>query len=1041
MSASGDRRIRLKSETQKSASKSRTWLFLALFSAVLAAIPLLVTPGLVSTRGGGDSPFLVIRTYEMARGLRAGQLPVRWMGQAAYGLGYPFFSFYTALPYYLAALLHLWGLGILWSIKLTQLIGFLTAAVGMYALARRWLNTPSAAALAAVAYTFAPFHLVNVYVRGDSLSEFYAFVWYPLVLWCLHRLFERPSVGRAGTLGTACAALVVTHNISAMIFSPLILLYTLLLIVDRSIPRKQKRKAVALTLLALGLSALLSAWVWLPAMGELDEIQLGEEQISGHFHYSAHFRSRDLVQSTVTFDYDLDAEPTPFAMGLAQAALTLAGTAALLWRWLGHRRIATSELFVVLTLIVATLMTTPLSRPLWDNLPLLPLTQFPWRFLSVQALAASLTVGCLATTLPRPRAVAALAGLLLAIASLASLRTEPLHIRDADVTPQRLALYEYFTANIGTTIQSEYLPRQAVPRPYASEALLTIPVRPPPLLLEGSLGGATLLEGRPDGERWQLDVTSETARLAFHRLYFPGWQAQADGHSVEIASWPGLGYISLSLERGTHEVLLQFGNSPIRRRADLATAVGIVILFSLAAATLPWQRLTQRHLWMAGGAIAGALVLGGLLRLPSLPAARPDPTDLTMDFIRQPYLHHNPSGVDLDAVRLVRYTMSSEVATAGETVTLQIAWADNREEKLTAQVDLVFAVHEDLEEPPRLATSTAVIPIGGGTTYHEITVPTDAVRGIYFLRARAIGPEGPLSPRTAQGKALGNTYLRPLWVTAYRAAAGDEPVLGQFGPHIALVGARVEASGSDRFDATLTWRCDSPLHINYRLSLRIPSAEGGYLVQYDPPLRRLLYPTSLWQPGELVTERHTLILPADVAGDQAQTLEIVLYDFASPMLAPVGVAYVPVKEQPRDFEVPPMQVQVGAEFGGQMRLLGYNLAQTDDALALTLHWQAMQAMMADYKVFVHLFDPATETIVAQDDTMPLRNTYPTRWWASSEVVSDAIPLPLADVPSGQYRLAVGVYEPPAKPRLKAVDGHGHSLSDNRLVLSQEIALP
>jgi hypothetical protein len=332
---------------------------LALFSAFLAAIPLLVTSGLVSTRGGGDSPWLLARTYEMVQGLRAGQFPVRWMGHAAYGLGYPFFSFYSALPYYLAALLHLWGFGILWSIKLTQLIGFLAAAAGTYILAHRWLDSAPAAALVAIAYTFAPFHLSNVYVRGDSLSEFYAFVWYPLILLSLHRLFERPTAGRSGTLALTFAALVVTHNLSAMIFSPFVLLYVLLLIFDRPTQRRLKARAIGLTLLALALGVLLSAWYWLPALGELDAVQLGEEQTSGHFNYNAHFRSRDLVQPTAWFDYDPDVAPTPFAMGLVQAALTLAGTAALLWRWLRRRGADAPGLFALLALVIATAAARP----------------------------------------------------------------------------------------------------------------------------------------------------------------------------------------------------------------------------------------------------------------------------------------------------------------------------------------------------------------------------------------------------------------------------------------------------------------------------------------------------------------------------------------------------------------------------------------------------------------------------------------------------------------------------------------------------------
>ncbi len=45
-------------------------------------------------------------------------------------------------------------------------------------------------------------------------------------------------------------------------------------------------------------------------------------------------------------------------------------------------------------------MITPLSKPLWDTLPLLSYTQFPWRFLSIQALFTSLAIGYLAVAVP-----------------------------------------------------------------------------------------------------------------------------------------------------------------------------------------------------------------------------------------------------------------------------------------------------------------------------------------------------------------------------------------------------------------------------------------------------------------------------------------------------------------------------------------------------------------------------------------------------------------------------------------------------------------
>src|SRR5512134_1706241 len=79
---------------------------LALTSAI-AASPLFLGSGFLNTRGGGDSPFLLFRLHQLYSALTQGVFPVRWMPDAAYGLGYPFFNYYAALPLYLAALFKL----------------------------------------------------------------------------------------------------------------------------------------------------------------------------------------------------------------------------------------------------------------------------------------------------------------------------------------------------------------------------------------------------------------------------------------------------------------------------------------------------------------------------------------------------------------------------------------------------------------------------------------------------------------------------------------------------------------------------------------------------------------------------------------------------------------------------------------------------------------------------------------------------------------------------------------------------------------------
>jgi hypothetical protein len=92
-------------------------------------------------------------------------------------------------------------------------------------------------------------------------------------------------------------------------------------------------------------------------------------------------------------------------------------------------------------------------------------------------------------------------------------------------------------------------------------------------------------------------------------------------------------------------------------------------------------------------------------------------------------------------------------------------------------------------------------------------------------------------------------------------------------------------------------------------------------------------------------------------------------------------------------------------------------------------------------LFVHLADPDTGRPVEQVDTMPQGFTYPTGMWAPAEIISDEVTLSLEEVPSGRYGLAVGWYDPDTRQRLRAVDGQGNQLTDDRLLLSGGVTLP
>lgn len=204
--------------TQYAIPHTRWFQLAVILVAIVAAWPLLAEPGLINTRGGGDSPFLLQRLHQLTTALSDGHFPVRWMPDANYGYGYPFYNYYAPLSLYITAVFCFLGFGFIRAIHLAQLAGFLVAAWGAYQLGRTFWARPDsntirntqyairnewAGLLTAVAYTIAPFHMVNVYVRGDSLAEFWAMAFYPwLILAVLKMANGQSSMGNGqGAMG------------------------------------------------------------------------------------------------------------------------------------------------------------------------------------------------------------------------------------------------------------------------------------------------------------------------------------------------------------------------------------------------------------------------------------------------------------------------------------------------------------------------------------------------------------------------------------------------------------------------------------------------------------------------------------------------------------------------------------------------------------------------------------------------------------------------------------------------------------------------
>jgi hypothetical protein len=206
------------------------------------------------------------------------------------------------------------------------------------------------------------------------------------------------------------------------------------------------------------------------------------------------------------------------------------------------------------------------------------------------------------------------------------------------------------------------------------------------------------------------------------------------------------------------------------------------------------------------------------------------------------------------------------------------------------------------------------------------------------------------------------------------------------------------------------------------------AADGTRVTEVAGPLAPGSEPTE-WPHHTWVAMPVTLPLDPQVEpGDY--TLEISLIDGNRTLTTCTLPQELTIEDRPRAFRAPDPPSPQRAQFGEEIQLLGYDLGSENSRgqrgadLELTLWWQALNAPAADYKRFVHVYDPETEAVAVQDDAMPRAWSYPTSWWVDGEVVSETVTLDLSAVSPDRYHIAVGWYDPETMDRLPAYDADG-----------------
>jgi hypothetical protein len=1019
-----------------------------------------------------DGQLHLWRVVELDHCLRNGYLYPRWMPDMAYGYGFPLLNYYAPLSVYLAEGFHLLGLDFTTALLAALSTSLALGTLGAYLWTRDAFGE-AGGLIAAAAYAYAPYTLYDTIWRGN-LAESLALAVLPWAFWRLRRLIQYRSHRDLALAALAFAILVLSHNVTALVASPLLAGYGLLIWLST----ERSRKTLGLLAGALALGLALSAFFWMPAFFERALVQTRKMVTTSHFDYRHNFLSLgELLSPPVPADAALMNPVVPRSLGwpaLALAVLGAAGcgrTGKLKDRKIGRLRWEIPAMLV--GLLLCAFLALPVSRFLWERVPLLPYAGFPWRFLGPAGLTAAwlagASVGWGQRWQPSMRALGVgLATLALVTFSLTWLY--PRYLAPAEnLTPAGLIAFERKSGALGTTSVGEYLPVAVheLPDTTALEAQYQAgsPIRR--LSAESLPAGSTIVS-----EKWRLiggDVSVDSSHdwtATLHLFFFPGWRVWLNGQEVETMPTLPHGLLHFPVPAGETDIKVRFGPTPWRLTGTAISVAGLIASAVLTIGLAQTHPISVRRFAPPRPAMDSLPVWVAALLAVGLAF-----------FVKVRYLdtHDSPvqhAGFDGQAIagvgrlvqvrfdggiRLLGHDPTVLTVEGGATLPLHLYWTADA--ALATEYSSFLHLVDD--EGHRWGQSDNQHPGGYPTVRWR---PGEYNRDAHTLR---VLPGTPPGDYTLRAGLIVRTTGAGLDVLDERGApAGTSAVIGTVTvtrpqqpppvealdmPHrldvllgdLTLLGMgldRQHAAPGETLLLTLYWRAERALPQDYSISVQALNTNGGIVSATVLPLAANIYPASQWIAGEIVQGQHWLTLPANLDSG-AYTLRLELLESSRrPVGEPVSfgeTGQVTVVSPERHMSIPSMEYRLNTNFGARATLLGYDLepetSRPGETLRLTLYWRAERVMTRSYAVFTHLLD-AESHVVAQHDGLPVEWSRPTTGWLPGEVIADVHFLDLkADVPPGEYLLEVGLYNAETNVRLPVLDMAGQIVEDRTLL--------
>lgn len=538
---------------------------------VFCAVLMLSLFGVLSLFGTSYFPMhddtQVGRVVAMSRSLKDGQFPVRWVADLGFGYGYPLFNFYGPLPYYIGAVLTNVGIPALIATKVMMGIGMIMAPLLAFVVLAPYIGI-TGASIAALLFMYAPYHAVQLYVRG-AVGELYATAFLPLLFLGL----VAPLLGKRthrivfwGALGVALT--ILSHTILGYVTIILYGVWTAVYVCVSLFQKKKFKSVLFIYVLEIGIGLLLSAFFWLPAVFEMAYTNVAG-QIGGAADFRSHFVcARQLLYSAWGFGGSIAGctDGMSFKLGVVHIGLFL--YAMFLWYVKRSSSSYKNHVFIagLVISVVGIFFMLPVSTWVWQYIPNFSYVQYPWRFLSIASFGIAVIGGM--TFANSSTFMRRIFSLVVIVLVLIANRSE---FRPQQLTHRSMVDYES-TEELRfrvSKISDEYLPKDIV-RPSTvfevSDAIFES---------ERALGVRIVTEKSNYINAMLFSSSDQNIRVL--KAWFPGWHYFINGKEVSVSVIEG--FPIFRIFAGSNMVELRLSDTRVRTVGNMMSLVAVMLCF------------------------------------------------------------------------------------------------------------------------------------------------------------------------------------------------------------------------------------------------------------------------------------------------------------------------------------------------------------------------------------------------------------------------------------------------------------------------------